>query len=57
VKFKDADLIGVPIRVTIADKALAAGSVEFKLRTDSGKGDLVETTRVVRACMTALGAT
>ncbi len=31
VKFKDADLIGIPIRVTVGRKA-AEGKVEFKLR-------------------------
>ncbi len=32
VKFKDADLLGIPLRLTIGDKSLAAGSVELKLR-------------------------
>jgi prolyl-tRNA synthetase len=35
VKFKDADLIGIPIRVTIGKKALAEGNVEIKLRRES----------------------
>ena len=34
VKFKDADLIGIPIRITIGKKALAAGNVEIKLRSE-----------------------
>jgi prolyl-tRNA synthetase len=34
VKFKDADLIGIPVRVTIGQKSLADGSVEIKLRTE-----------------------
>jgi prolyl-tRNA synthetase len=33
VKFKDADLIGIPIRVTVGKRGLAEGVVEFKLRT------------------------
>lgn len=33
VKFKDADLIGIPIRITVGKKA-AEGLVEYKLRTD-----------------------
>jgi prolyl-tRNA synthetase len=46
VKFKDADLIGVPLRVTVGPKALARGNVEFKQRreaaaTEVGVGDLV----------------
>jgi len=32
VKFKDADLIGIPFRITIGKKALAQGSVEFRDR-------------------------
>ncbi|MGH7860158.1 MAG: His/Gly/Thr/Pro-type tRNA ligase C-terminal domain-containing protein, partial [Candidatus Binatia bacterium] len=32
VKFKDADLIGVPLRVTVGPKALARGNVELKER-------------------------
>jgi prolyl-tRNA synthetase len=35
VKFKDADLIGIPVRVTIGQKSLAEGNVEIKLRTES----------------------
>ncbi len=34
VKFKDADLLGMPIRVTIGPKGLADGNVEIKLRRD-----------------------
>jgi len=32
VKFKDADLIGIPLRVTVGPKALARGNVELKER-------------------------
>jgi len=35
VKFKDADLIGIPIRVTVGKKSVAEGSVEIKLRCES----------------------
>ena len=35
VKFKDADLIGIPVRVTIGQKSLADGNVEIKLRSES----------------------
>jgi len=34
VKFKDADLIGIPIRVTIGKKSVAEKSVEIKLRSE-----------------------
>jgi prolyl-tRNA synthetase len=32
VKFKDADLLGIPLRVTVGPKALARGNVEVKSR-------------------------
>jgi len=34
-KFKDADLIGIPIRVTVGKKSIADGNVEIKLRAES----------------------
>jgi prolyl-tRNA synthetase len=34
VKFKDADILGIPIRITVGKKA-AEGMVEYKLRTDA----------------------
>ncbi len=36
VKFKDADLIGIPIRITIGAKSIAENSAEIKLRRDNG---------------------
>jgi prolyl-tRNA synthetase len=33
VKFKDADLIGIPLRITIGGKGLAAGVIELKWRS------------------------
>lgn len=35
VKFNDADLIGIPIRLTVSKRSLAAGGVELKLRRSS----------------------
>lgn len=32
VKFKDADLVGIPLRLTISKKSLEKGGVEWKLR-------------------------
>ncbi len=34
VKFNDADLIGLPIRITIGDKSLKDGKVELKARAE-----------------------
>lgn len=53
-KFKDADLVGIPVRLTLGDKALEAGGVEFKLRRDGGKGDVVPMAEVVDRCVSAL---
>ncbi len=35
VKFKDADLIGIPLRVTIGGKNFAAGNIEMKRRDEA----------------------
>lgn len=35
VKFKDADLIGIPMRITVGPRSLAEGKVEFKERRGS----------------------
>jgi prolyl-tRNA synthetase len=34
VKFNDADLVGVPVRVTVSPRTLASGSVEVKRRNE-----------------------
>jgi prolyl-tRNA synthetase len=43
VKFKDADLVGLPLRVTVGGKSLAAGNIEMKPRSESDpkKAELV----------------
>ena len=35
VKFADADLIGIPLRVTVSKRGLAAGTIELKLRNET----------------------
>ncbi len=35
VKFKDADLIGIPLRVTVGKKSVSEGNVEIKLRCET----------------------
>ncbi|OGO28461.1 MAG: proline--tRNA ligase [Chloroflexi bacterium RBG_16_54_18] len=37
VKFNDADLIGLPIRLTVSERALQAGGVEFKRRDEEAR--------------------
>ena len=46
VKFKDADLIGIPLRVTIGPKRFAEGNVEVRLR-HSGEVKIVPCGEVV----------
>ena len=40
VKFKDADLIGIPIRITVGSRGLANGQVEVKLRLEQDRQDV-----------------
>ena len=47
IKFKDCDLIGIPLRVTIGERNLKEGFVELKKRTDKEserikKEDIIE---------------
>jgi prolyl-tRNA synthetase len=53
VKFKDADLIGVPLRITVGGRGLKEGIVEMKWRTekDVAKVPLVEAEARVRAAV------
>ncbi len=46
VKFADADLIGLPLRLTVSERALKQGGVEFKVRK-SGESWIVPTQDVV----------
>jgi prolyl-tRNA synthetase len=40
VKFNDADLIGIPIRLTVSDRSLHAGGIELKRRDQAEKSIL-----------------
>lgn len=53
-KFKDADLIGCPVRVTAGQRALEQGGVELKARRDPGKGEVVAMADLVTRCKEAL---
>lgn len=46
-KFKDADLVGVPLRFIVSPKTIEAGQVEFKARADEGKAELVNRDQAV----------
>jgi len=53
VKFKDADLIGIPMRVTIGPKNLALGKVELKLRS-TGETNVLSGTEAKAAIVSAV---
>jgi prolyl-tRNA synthetase len=56
-KFKDADLIGIPLRIVIGKKSLAEGVVEFSHRREPGKKELLSpATAVERVIVAVKGA-
>jgi prolyl-tRNA synthetase len=59
VKFKDADLIGIPLRVTVGSRGVAEGTVEIKQRGGEAvdKVSIVEVANVVADKVKALYAT
>ncbi|MEM1185185.1 MAG: proline--tRNA ligase [Planctomycetota bacterium] len=54
VKFKDADLIGIPVRVTIGPKTLERSGAEVKARTEDGFGTLIATDEACSYCLRSL---
>lgn len=48
VKFKDADLLGIPVRITVC-KLAGEGKVEYKLRRDAEKEEITIDEAVTRA--------
>ena len=44
VKFKDADLIGIPVRIVVGERGLKEGTVEVKWRTDAAAHNLAAST-------------
>jgi prolyl-tRNA synthetase len=55
VKFKDADLVGVPIRIAVGKKGLASGQAEWKLRA-SKQVELVPLAEVASKTAAAIRA-
>jgi prolyl-tRNA synthetase len=55
VKFNDADLIGIPIRITVSARSLAKGGVEMK-RRDQPKIDIVAEAALVTRLQTEIRA-
>ncbi|HMO53921.1 MAG TPA: proline--tRNA ligase [Tepidiformaceae bacterium] len=54
IKFKDADLIGIPVRLTVSPRALEKGGVELRNRA-TGETTIVAPGDVVRAARAILG--
>jgi prolyl-tRNA synthetase len=54
IKFKDADLIGIPIRITVGTKVLENNQVDIKVRKTS-QIDLVETEQVINRIKSMIG--
>jgi prolyl-tRNA synthetase len=52
VKFKDADLVGIPYRITVGPKGVEAGTAEFKRR----RGGEVREVAIARAADAAIEA-
>jgi prolyl-tRNA synthetase len=50
VKFKDADLIGIPLRVTVGDRGLDKGQVELKRRSRKESRDVAVAGAVEAIC-------
>lgn len=48
VKFKDADLLGIPVRITVG-KLAGDGKVEYKLRRDAEKEEITVEEAIARA--------
>jgi prolyl-tRNA synthetase len=54
VKFKDADLIGIPLRITIGPKSLKQGKVEIKKRWEA-ESEMVDQTSIKELILTLIG--
>ena len=57
VKFKDADLLGIPLRITVGARGLAQGTVELKKRTETESKNvpLDEAAAATEAALAELG--
>ncbi|MEM9985147.1 MAG: YbaK/EbsC family protein, partial [Bacteroidota bacterium] len=55
VKFKDADLRGMPLRLTVSGRSLKSGGVEFKPRK-GGESEIISPEEVLAHTQTLLGA-
>ncbi|MCK4283114.1 MAG: proline--tRNA ligase, partial [Candidatus Brocadiae bacterium] len=58
VKFKDADLIGIPLRVVVGKGYLKSGNLELQVRRDDSRGEVAPEgiVEAARRGLTALSA-
>jgi len=54
VKFNDADLIGLPLRLTVSVRAMGQGGVEFK-RRDQKEKRIIPATDIINTIQTEIG--
>ena len=56
VKFKDADLLGIPLRITIGTRGLEQGTIELKKRTEAGSSEvpMADAVAAARAALSEL---
>ena len=57
VKFKDADLLGIPMRITVGSRGLKQGTAELKKRTEAESEDvpIAEIISSTKSALVALG--
>jgi prolyl-tRNA synthetase len=55
VKFMDADLIGLPVRLTVSERSLREGGVELKMRS-TGESAIIPLASVVSEVQSRLAA-
>jgi len=53
IKFNDADLIGLPLRVTVGEKNLKAGMVELKMRKGI-ENQIIQSTEIIQTIQSLL---
>jgi len=53
-KFKDADLVGLPVRFIISPKTIEAKSVEFKARLDTGRAQMIDRNDAIQSGLDSL---
>lgn len=53
-KFKDADLVGLPVRFIISPKTIEANSVEFKARSSENRAELIARDQAIASALAAL---